>query len=85
MCILTHTSKTTINKVKSKHRTWKASSAHDLVWVFLLLVLVFKDKGLLRISRDYLNKNKIPSCKTDIFLKQYTEMEFSLNFFHKTI
>lgn len=48
-------------------------------------MLVFKDKGLLRISRDYLNKNKIPSCKTDIFLKQYTEMEFSLNFFHKTI
>lgn len=48
-------------------------------------MLIFKDKGLLRISRDYLNKNKIPSCKTDIFLKQYTEMEYSLNSFHKTI
>lgn len=37
------------------------------------------------ISRDYLNKNQIPSCKISAFLKQCAEMEYSLNSFHKII
>lgn len=62
----------------------KGLSLFDLTQVFLL-TLFFKGKSLPRISRDSLNKNKIPSRKTNAFLKQCTEMEYSLNSFHKII